>query len=215
MRALHAGLAIAAIVSFPLTAPAQQAAPVARLSTANGGFAGAYYGFTLGGTRADYSRDPCCAGPEGWRGGAAATGLIGWNWQRAATVYGVEADLSARHVEAPARFGFGPWRIGAGATLRGRVGMVRNGTLYFLAAGVGAVKVSVPGASKWVTAPTLGVGLESGPMAARLGLGGGWRLRADVSVQPLRNIHLSQPTVGTLGGKSLNTDFRIGLVHNF
>jgi outer membrane immunogenic protein len=73
----------------------------------------------------------------GWLGG----GQVGYNWQRGALVFGVEADISGSGIEGttacPAALADCRHEIGWLASVRGRVGVAGNGnrTLFYATAG--------------------------------------------------------------------------------
>lgn len=138
------GSAVAATAGSFTSAPVEMPvmAPVAPMPVAynwTGGYAGA--GLSYG--RATYSTTQPSDWPNGSGGGL--NGFAGYNWQSGATVYGVEGHLGMNRIRGSNDMGV-PTEIrtelGTVGSLRGRIGVAADRTLFFATAGVAAGRIT-------------------------------------------------------------------------
>ena len=146
---------------------------MAAVGTANAqsAFDGGYWGLGLGYGSGDASSFDATGDLS--LNGPVLSGLVGWNTSSGNFVYGVEADLSFGKIDGSAPCANPAWscdaNIKALATIRGRLGVEQNGTLFYLTAGgaVGRVELTTinaggtkfPG-SQTATGWVAGIGLE-------------------------------------------------------
>ena len=146
---------------------------VAAVSTANAqsSYDGGYWGVGLGYGSGDVS-DFDATGDLSIKG-PVVSGLVGWNASKGNMVYGVEVDLSFGKIDGSAPCANPSWtceaQIKSLATLRGRLGVVQNGALFYLTAGGAAGRVELatinsggtafPG-SQTATGWVAGIGVE-------------------------------------------------------
>ena len=146
---------------------------VAAVSTASAqsAFDGGYWGVGLGYGSGDVSDFDATADLS--IKGPVVSGIVGWNASNGNMVYGVEADLSFGKIDGSAACLNPAWtcngEIKTLATVRGRLGMEQNGTLFYLTAGGAAGRVELttidgvgtefPG-SQTATGWVAGIGIE-------------------------------------------------------
>lgn len=131
-----AGSFAAAPVEAPLMAPAPPM-PVGY------NWAGGYAGVGLSYGRATYSNLTL---PEFWPSGSGGglNGFAGYNWQNGATVYGVEGHLGMNRIRGNTDVGGVDVRtqLGTVGSLRGRIGVAADRTLFFATAGLAAGRLT-------------------------------------------------------------------------
>jgi outer membrane immunogenic protein len=139
---------LAALVSVPANAAdmAVKARPVPVVAPAPYNWTGFYIGFASGGSLADVSwRDGLGAfpgNPDHVIGGGLVGGTIGFNYQVASWVWGIEADWSYADINGSANCGLATLfrchtEIESFGTIRGRLGYA-VGPMLFYATGGGA-----------------------------------------------------------------------------
>jgi outer membrane immunogenic protein len=195
--ALSAGMASAGAMVAPTVEPMVPApAPtIARAYDWTGGYAG--LGLTYG--RASYSArfaddDEADNGAnEAWPSGSGwgIGGFAGFNWQSGNMVYGVEGHLSGHRMRGSTDIvddGVGVGvrtNVRGMASLRGRIGIAQDRTMFFLTAGPAmasvrhSLTVTVDNESlevsdrKTVNGFVIGAGIEHA-------MAGGWNIRGDL-----------------------------------
>lgn len=209
-------LIIAVLCFFAVSASAQDGSRPVLSTSANGDFAGPYFGLSVGAFRSDFSRNSCCPGPEDYRAEPAISANLGYNWVFDNALIGLETDFTLTSVAAKenAAFGFGPVEHHQHASLRARAGFfVGEGTLLYGTAGMGWLHVDFGGDSKWVSGAIGGIGVESASFAERIGIPG-WRIKAEALFQHAEETEFSQFGTSVFSASD-NYIFRIGLNKNF
>jgi len=139
------GTAAAATAGNLAAPPAEMPvmAPVAPMPVAYN-WAGGYAGAGLSYGRANHSS---ATQPAFWPNGSGwgLNGLAGYNWQSGNTVFGVEGHLATNRMRGSNTVGV-PTEIrtelGTVGSLRGRVGVAADRTLFFATAGVAAGRIT-------------------------------------------------------------------------
>jgi outer membrane immunogenic protein len=162
------GTAAAATAGSFTAAPAEPPlmAPAPPMPTAYN-WAGGYAGVGLSYGRATHSN---ATAPEFWPNGSGAglNGFAGYNWQSGNTVYGVEGHLGTNRmrgsndVAVPTEI---RTELGTVASLRGRVGVAVDRTMFFGTAGLAAGRVTHTAVglgeeTRTANGTVLGVGIE-------------------------------------------------------
>jgi opacity protein-like surface antigen len=147
-------LALAALL--PAAVAAEDAPPPSTML-----WSGPYFGLTFGTGGADLEGPGGAAGSQDGRETSLITGFV---WARGALVFGVEYDLTLNikgdyvfgdRVEVGSRMAAVDWLT----SLRGRFGVVEDGTLVYATAGVGYSDTVSTGRA-YDTGYVLGAGLE-------------------------------------------------------
>ena len=156
-------------------------------------WSGGYAGFGLNYGRASYRVDG--DSDDFWPSGSGfgIGGFIGHNWQNGNIVYGLEGHLSGHRMRGSRDFDAGQGviqtvrtNLRSLASLRGRVGVAQDRTLFFLTAGpaIGSVRhnatfsdesgtLAAWSESRSVSGLMIGAGIEHA-------LAGGWHIRGDL-----------------------------------
>ena len=195
--ALSAGMASAGGMVVPTEPVIAAPAPLAAYD-----WAGAYAGLGLSYGRASYDAPSSDLIPETLTGndfwpsgsGLGIGGLVGFNWQSGGMVYGIEGHASANRMRGNTTVDLGEGDEGrirsdvrSLASLRGRIGVAQDRTLFFLTAGpaIGSVRHSADivnpegdveasvSDSNSVNGVVIGAGIEHA-------LTQGWHVRGDI-----------------------------------
>lgn len=143
-----AGVALAADLRGSIKDPAPYYPPPAPLFTWTGFYAGLQTGYQWGNADHTFSNGLLggASDPDGWIGG----GHLGYNWQNGNFVLGAEADIEGGNVEGSFNNGagtFGSAELGWQGSIRGRVGIAADRTLFYLTGGWAFAEADISGAS--------------------------------------------------------------------
>ncbi|WP_209424312.1 outer membrane beta-barrel protein [Pararhodobacter sp. SW119] len=181
MRRLFLSISVIALGATALASTTQPVRAQGMLGMQPGyDWTGAYAGLGVSQGRADYRYTPA---PEFWPNGSGAGfgGLIGYSWQQADRVYGVEAHFSAHRIRGSSATGMGlvETDMRTLASIRGRAGIARNRTLFFATAGPAITNVRHTAVdaglrdSQTVAGVMIGLGVEHALLS-------GWHLRGEL-----------------------------------
>jgi outer membrane immunogenic protein len=200
-----------------LTSPAEPVvfAPAPAAPTAYS-WTGGYAGLGLSYGRANHRTDTA---PNFWPNGSGwgIGGLAGYNWQSGATVFGVEGHLSAQRMRGTTNTAVGEVRtdLTSLASIRGRVGVAADRTLFFITAGPAAGRVSHNAVdaglsdSGTVYGMMVGVGVEQA-------MAGGWNLRGDLEHYRFRSRDFATAGPGSFPGVRTSANVaRVSAVFRF
>ena len=192
------------------------AAPQPVMATAYD-WTGGYVGLGLSYGRAEHNTD---TSPEFWPNGSGfgLGGLAGYNWQSGNTVFGVEAHLSAHRMRGTTDAA-GPDEVRTDlrsvSSLRGRIGITQDRTLFFLTAGpaIGNVRHTAVNPdlqeSNTANGVMIGVGIEQA-------LQDGWHIRGDVEHYRFRSQDFDTAGPGSFPGVRTRANIaRVSAVFRF
>jgi outer membrane immunogenic protein len=169
------GTAASAAAGTFAAAPAEPAlmAPAPAPAQMAYNWAGGYAGVGLSYGRTTNTATDLDNGPDFWPTGRGMglSGLAGFNWQNGAMVYGVEGHLGLNRIRGAAAALDGDelreTELGLTASLRGRVGVAVDRTLFFGTAGVATGRVSntltdtiIGDEARTASGTVLGIGVE-------------------------------------------------------
>jgi outer membrane immunogenic protein len=169
-----ASAAAAADLGGSIKDPAPYYAPAVSVFSWTGFYAGLQTGYVWGEANNSFS-DPLLVGggsdPEGWIGG----GYGGYNWQSGNFVFGFETDIEAGDVNgsfsSTGGLISGSTDLNWQGSLRGRIGIAADRTLFYLTGGWAYGEADIDGTSL-LPAPLAGTGAESVSLSGWT-LGGG------------------------------------------
>lgn len=177
---------------------------------------GAYAGLGLTYGRTNHRT---ATAPNFWPNGSGAGlgAFLGYNWQSGNMVYGVEGHIAGQRTRGTTTTAVGEVRtdLGTLASIRGRVGVANDRTLFFLTAGPAFGRVNH-------NAVTAGLSETRSVYGAMVGIGieqamrGGWHLRGDLEHYRFRSTDFTTAGPGSFPGVRTSANVaRISAVWRF
>ncbi len=212
--ALGAGAAHAGSLTTPvdpvISVPFMPA-PAVRM-----GWAGGYAGVGLSYGRATYRTETA---PGFWPNGSGfgLGALAGYNWQSGSLVYGVEGHISAQRIRGSTDTAVGEVRtdLSSLASLRGRVGVASDQTLFFVTAGPAIGRVTHRAVDAGLSETNSVNGFMVG-LGVEQALGNGWNLRGDLEHYRFRTRDFNTAGPGSFPGVGTRANVaRISTVFRF
>ncbi len=152
--------------------PVPYYAPPVSVFTWTGFYAGLQTGYAWGTADHTYSNGSSgSSDPEGWIGG----GYGGYNWQSGNLVLGFEADIEGGNISGTFSDGagtFGSSDLNWQGSLRGRIGIAADRTLFYMTGGWAFGDADVSGSTPILVAPFIASGSTSADLSGWT-LGGG------------------------------------------
>jgi outer membrane immunogenic protein len=218
--ALSATVAHAGGMTVPQEPTVMAPAPMMQTYDWTGGYVG--LGLTYG--RATHSADATAPDVGGfpvndyWPNGSGwgISGFGGYNWHDGNLVYGVEGHVSAHRMRGEANVGGADIEtdIRSMASIRGRLGVAQDRTLFFVTAGPAIANVrhnavGIDSESNTVTGLVIGAGIEHA-------MAGGWNIRGDIEHHRFRSKDFNTVAPGTFPGVRTRANLaRISAVYRF